>query len=120
MAVYFDADISGAGVGDLVGGNSVQFFLCHLSALGPEVRRPVDLTDDQLLRAGYIAFGRTLSLIGGVSRDYWHAPIWLDWQDTRWIPQPNQNSAGVLNIVATRVRWRLSPGTAGHLYVVGA
>jgi hypothetical protein len=120
MAVYFDADISGAGVGDLVGGNSVQFFLVHLTAFGPGVRHPEGLTDDQLLRAGFIAFGRSLSLIGGVTRDYWHPPIWLDWEDTRWVPQPNQNSAGVLQVVATRVRWRLSPGTEGHLYVNGA
>jgi len=119
MANYFDADISGAGQADLVGGNSVQFFLCHLTATGPGVRRVIDATDDQLLRAGYIAFGRTLTLIGGVSRDYWHAPIYLDWDNQRWIPEPNQNSAGVLNIVATRVRWRLSPGTTGHLLVVG-
>lgn len=120
MAVLFDADISDGGVGDLVGGNSVQFFLVHLTALGFGVRHPVDLDDDHLLHAGFIAFGRSLNFIGGVTRDYWHQPIWLDWTDSRWVPQPNQNSAGILAVVATRVRWRLSPGTSGHLYVSGA
>jgi len=119
MAVLYDADISDAGVADLVGGTNVQFFLCHLTALGLGVRHPVDLDDDHLLRAGWIAFGRSLNLIGGVTRDYWHPPVFLDWTDSRWIPQPNVNSATVLAIVATRVRWRLSPGTSGHLYVQG-
>jgi hypothetical protein len=120
MAVLYDADIAGAGMADLVGGSNVQFFLVHLDATGPNVRHPIDTTDDQLLRAGYIAFGRSLNLIGGVTRDYWHPPIWLDWLDMRWIPQPNINVSTVLQIAATRVRWRLSPGTSGHLYVNGA
>lgn len=119
MAVLFDADISGAGVADLVGGTNVQFFLAHLTSLGGEVRHLEALADDHILRAGFVAFGRTLSLIGGVNRDYWHPPIWLDWTDARWIPQPNVNSTTVLQIVATRVRWYLTPGTAGHLYVQG-
>lgn len=120
MATYLDRDISGSGIDDLTGGNAVQFFLLHLTTIGPTARQLDGLADDRIIRAGWIAFGRTLNLIGATSRDYWHAPIFIDFADRRWIPEPNQNSSTVLTIVATRVRWYLSPGTAGRLLVVGA
>lgn len=120
MATLYDADISGTGAADLVGGTNVSFFLLHLTSLGGLVRRIEDYPDDRLLRAGAIAFGRTLTLIGGVSRDYWQPPIFIDWEDFRWIPQPNQNNSVIMQIVATRVRWVLSTGVAGHLYVNGS
>jgi len=120
MANYYDADISGTGMADLTGGTSVQFFLLHLTTIGPKVRELDGLPDDRIIRAGWISFGRTLNLIGATSRDYWHPPIFIDFSDQRWIPSPNQSASQILTLVATRVRWYLSPGTEGHLLVVGA
>lgn len=105
---------------NLTGGTSVQFFLCHLTSIGGLVRPLDELPDDRIVRAGWITFGRTLNLIGATSRDYWHPPIFLHFADQRWVPDPNQSNTQILTLVATRVRWYLSPGTEGHLLVVGA
>lgn len=117
MAVLFDADISGAGTGDLVGGNAITFALVHLTSVGAAARPLELLVPDHHLRAGWIAFGRTLTNIGGVSRDYWMPAWYLDFDDNRFIPNPNVNGATIMQLNATRVRWFLSAGTAGRLRV---
>lgn len=115
----YDADIAGDGSAVLTGSN-VFFLVCHLTATGGPVRELEQGSPDHILRAGWLSLGDQLNVIGGVDLEYWRAPIWLDFIDTLWTPVPSGIHAGAaLTLLATRVRWHLAIGCAGHLYIFG-
>jgi hypothetical protein len=120
MPFYFDGDVSGQGAADLVGGSRVLYVAVHLSALGDQVHGTGDTVTDHILKAGFVSLGDHFSIGVELPHDWWRAPIWFDWEDTLWTPIPSADAAGgALSVQATRVRWYLSPGTAGHLSVFG-
>jgi hypothetical protein len=120
VGVYFDADISGAGVDDLVGGTQLYYAVLHFSAVGGQVRELEAAAPDHILRAGWVSFGDRLSVIGATARDYWRAVWWLDFVDSFWTPVPTGVGGGTAVLIASRVRWYLAPGCEAHLYVYGA
>lgn len=97
----------------------VIYAIVHLTTLGSGVRvvDPADPT--HILRAGWISFGANPNTIGGIARDYWEYPWYLNFTENRWVP--NTGSPGTTLPVhrASRVRWYLSAGTLGHLYIFG-
>lgn len=120
MPVHLDQDISGHGEAAAVAGNGeVIYALIHLTALGPDVRFP-DISDSSMIiRAGWWTMGAQLSVIGGVNRRYWEFPIHIDMVDQRWVPNGGAPGTTVPVHRANWFRWRLSPGTTGHIYVFG-
>jgi hypothetical protein len=119
MPAYFDADIAGDGDAALAS-NQVIYFVAHLAVLDPLVRHLEPSASDHVLRAGWISFGDTLSVIGGSPFLYWRAPIWLDFERELWTPDPSTTGGSAAELFATRVRWHLQGVTSGHLYVFGA
>jgi hypothetical protein len=112
-----DRDISGHG-SESFGNKQVSYVFVHLDSLGVNVNSPEPGVLDHILRAGWIAFGYNGDAGDGTIRDYWREPIWLNFVDTEWTPVP-QYQGSDQTIWATQVRWWLSPGTTGHLWVNG-
>lgn len=119
MTVLFDNDISGDGISDLVGSNHVLFWECHLTALGGDVRELEVTAPDHILRAGWVSLGDRFTIGTGPFLDRWRQPVQLNFLETLWTPIPSDSPGGSLSVLATRVRWHLSPGTLGHLFVFG-
>jgi hypothetical protein len=117
VPTYLDRDISGSGQ-DSLSGAHVLYLVLHLTSLGPEVRQPTFADSDSIMRAGWFAFGDTLSVIGS-ARPYWREAVWINFEDVLWTPDPSTNGSQALDLVATLFRWHLGPGTAGHVYVYG-
>ena len=117
MPTYLDRDISGSG-NDALAGSEILYAVVHLDTLGPEVRQPTFADADSIMRAGWFAFGDSLSVIGG-ARSYWRDPVWINFSDLLWTPDPSSNDPTALGLVATLFRWHLSIGTSGHVYVFG-
>ena len=118
MTVLYDADISGDGV-DLMAGTNVIFAVWHLTTIDPLVRTLEPSAPDHLLRAGWFAFGDSLSVIGGVSAFYWQPPQWMDWVDGLWTPNPNTVAGAATSQYGPRLRWHFNGTTAGHIYIYG-
>jgi len=119
MPAYYDASISGDGSASLSGGTSVLYFAVHFTAQGAEARELEVGSPDHLLRLGWVALGRNLTLPSDSARDYWMEPIHLNFLNTRWTMAPNGNASGSFFMSADRVRWHLSSGAAARLYVFG-
>jgi hypothetical protein len=120
MATLFDDIVADQGDADLgFPGTRVYYALSHVTAIG--YGRLVDINvTDHYLRLGWFAFGSHLDLIDGTFRDYWLPPIYVDFLDYRWAPNPQATPDGSLNSYYTeRLRWSFSPGTSVHLLVVG-
>lgn len=118
MPTYLDRDISGDD-SDVLPGNSLIYAVVHVTSVGVEAR-PVEGGSDRYLRLGWIAFGDSLSVIGSVERFYWREPVYLNYLDTLWTPDPSTSGGGALTLVGSRVRWHLGVGAAAHLYIFGA
>lgn len=119
MPAYFDQTITDDGDAALSGGTQVLYFAFHMTIQG-NVPRILDLaTPDHMLRLGWVTFGRNVTMPGDIQRTYWMAPLFLNFANTRWQPEPNNNSAGAMNLLADRVRWHLAEGAEGRLYVFG-
>jgi hypothetical protein len=118
MGVLLDRDISGAGTDSLAGLN-VWYAVHHFFTLGLEVRDLDGTVDDYFLRAGWVSFGDSLSVIGGVALDYWRTPVHLNFHEQLITPIPTDDGSSVFVMRASRIRWFLSPGCTGHIYVYG-
>lgn len=116
-----DVDIVDTDILDLGGVVNILFWAVHLDALGGGVSYPEGTRTDYQLRAGWVSLGDHFSAIGGVDRDYWRAPDWLNFPDTLWTPNSTQTISGVpATTLASRLRYSLSPGTSGHIFVLAA
>ena len=116
MAILFDDDISGSGQ-SVFGDSLVLYMLFHSTELGPNVRR-LDINDpDHVLRLGWLAFFHRGSDIGGVQRDYYGEPMWIDFENWRWLPPTPRSGAEIAFSVSWGIRWSLSLGCEGHLVV---
>jgi len=114
-----DIDISGTGIADLGGVQNLLFFGVFLDVLGLDVRLTEPARTDHMLRAGWVALGDHFDAIGGVDRDYWRAPIWLDFPAVLWTPPSTETISTVpVSLLASRLRWSLSDGTSGHIFVL--
>jgi len=113
----FDADISGDGTyafGDV----EVTWLAFRLIARGPGVVSPELTAADHVLRLGWISLGAEWVDAFGAALNYWRNPLWLDFENTFWTPTPS-SSGGAYNhtLRCSRVRWHLSPGSSGRLYI---
>jgi len=119
MTVLYDADISGSGSAAVpVGHNTWYVALLHISAVGPEAR-PIGIDPDHYMRLGWWTTGGISNVIGGVDRTYWNPPMWLNTLDSRFAPSPNEVGSLFSLDFLGMVRWALTYGTLGHLYVEG-
>jgi len=117
-AIY-SASIAGDGAASM-GGSAVWYAVCHMTAVAAGARELEVGSSDHLLRAGWVAFGDTLSVIGATARDYWRAVWWLDFVDSLYTPVPSTGEAGgPLGLVASRIRWHIPVGGAADIYVFG-
>lgn len=119
-SVLYDADIAGAGVDSLVSGH-VWVAACFVDTPGSGYRPVEPTSDGHILRAGWVSFGSTLAVIGGVTRNYWRAVWWLDFLASLYSPDPSTDSSGAaLALASDRVQWYLPPGGHAHLWVLGS
>lgn len=117
MPTYLDSDIAGDGQ-DVFPSNQVIYLVVHVTTLGDEARIPALTVPDQVLRFGWLALGDSLD-VGDGARDYWREPLWINFLDTMWTPDPSTLAGSPLVLIASRIRWHLSVGAAAHLYVFG-
>ena len=118
MPTYLDRSIAGTGV-DILTGTQIVYIAVSLSIIDPAVRIPNPADPDRALRAGWIALGDTLTLFGGGPLFYWLSPIWLDFAQTLWTPDPAGVAGGATTAYGTRLRWSLNGVTAGDVHVFG-
>lgn len=118
VPTYLDRDIANDGQ-DSLSGSSVIYAVVHISSVGVEAR-PIEGGGDRYLRLGWFAFGDNLNVIGSVSRDYWREPVFLNYLDTLWTPDPSTASGSPLVLIGSIIRWHLGVGGAGHIFVFGA
>jgi hypothetical protein len=116
----YDADIAGEGI-DSLSGSHIWYAVARIITVPPSARILEVASDGHILRAGWISFGDTLSVIGATSRDYWRSVWWLDFIDSLWTPVPSTGEGGgPLALAASRVQWSIPTGGLAHLYVFGA
>jgi hypothetical protein len=114
----FDSDISGAAAASL-SGSRVLYIAWNVLVDGPGVHLGATIDPLALLGVGLVALGDDLTVIGDGAGDHWHAPIWLNIRAGLWTPEPAADPSGFTSMVATRIRWAISPGTSVHLHVFG-
>lgn len=120
MTVYVDRVISGSGQQNF-GSAQLQYLLIELDTLGPKVFI-ADLNNlDQLAQAGWFALGNRSSYDTGIEHVFWSERKWINWKSFLWHPEPTRDFAHATDFAvwATDIRWALSLGTEGHLYVSG-
>lgn len=119
MAVFHDALVSGVGSYNF-GPQRINYFLWHTFDEGVESKAASARDSDYLLRLGWISFGTTVELPDLGTIEYWRAPIWLNFYNTIWSPEPQtDSSAQDFAIWCTHVRWSLTTDVEGRLVVVG-
>lgn len=119
MPDYVNQAISGHGsVAFAGGGGELVYLVIHLTAFGLDVTHPELDDTSHILRAGWFSLGASSPQIGATARDYWETPVHINFVDFRWVP-PSSTPGVLPTHRATRVRWHLSPGTAGTLYIFG-
>ncbi len=115
MGTVYDADITGDGQDVLTGGAEPVFAAVHVSTLGTSARI-AEPGDPRYLRLGWFSFGDTIAL-GIGTFDYFRSPIWIDFTDLLWTPDPSTLAGTPLSDHASLVRWHLFGGAVAHLYV---
>jgi hypothetical protein len=117
--IAFGGAISGQGSNVFGATAQVLFVAVDLGVLGDTVRLTEPLYSDHMLRAGWFSLGDNFDPGDGTTRDYWRSAIWCDFPQTLWTPNATHSGSGLdpLTVLATRIRWSLSPGTSGYLEV---
>lgn len=120
MTVYLDQEVEGNGTYNF-GGAQIQYMLCYLDILGPNVFVADTENPDILGRAGWVVLGSRDAYGTGVDTPFWNEKIWVNSQFFQWHPQPTVHPGDPpdLCVWASDVRWAFSPGTHGFLLVVG-
>lgn len=119
MPAYFDDDITGDGDEALGTGISVIYVAFHCTVVGGVAREIEAAAHDRVLRLGYFSLGRLVTMPGDSQRTYWIEPQHFNYMNCRWQPSPNNSSSGAFTMLADRIRWHLSGGAEGRLYVYG-
>lgn len=110
----FDDDVSGSGSASWATAG-ILYVSVDITTLGP-IPRVID-DDDHFLRAGWFALGDQFD-IGLGTFEYWDAPVHVDFEHYRWVPNPTGDVNGLLfTQLASRIRWYFAPGVAAHLHV---
>jgi len=122
VAIAFDDDISSTGTAVLgFPGTRVLYALWSVTTVGPESRLASLRDSDRYLRLGFITFGHRGSEIGEAELDFWDPPIWLDFLNGRYHPDPQADpAANLFSNYAEILRWSLDSGTLAHLVVAVA
>lgn len=115
----FEDDVFGSGHASLSGSSSVIFVAAHVLVV-PWEARPLEVDDpDHYLRMGWFSLGDHFSVPGDATvRDWWRAPVWLDFLDSLWTPIPS-GGAATTTVQATQIRWSIGNPGVVHLYVFG-
>jgi hypothetical protein len=114
----FDDEISGSGEADFGTTAQVTYALVRIRAVS-QLARMSEAGSDHYLRLGWIAFGHNGFDIDATEVHYWRHPIYLNFLDNLWSPEPQviPGASAIQAIYAERVRWYLSPGTTAHLFI---
>jgi len=118
LPTYIDRTIAGDGV-DILAGSQIVYAAISLTTFDPMIRVVDPANPDYFLRAGWIAFGDSLTLFGAGPLFFWQRPIFLDFAQTLWTPDPASVPGGVATGFGTRIRWHLTGITAGQVHVFG-
>jgi hypothetical protein len=120
MTIYVNREISGNG-SEHFGGVQIQYLLCHLTTIGPDVFISDTTNIDVLIRAGWLSLGVAETYPDEVSRVFWTERIWINFADFAWHPRPTNwpGNPPDFTVWTSDVRWGLSPGTVGNLLVIG-
>ncbi len=119
MTVLVDQAISGSGALSF-GSDRVNYALVNLDVIGASSRIPSLADPDHRLRLGFLSFGAATNVIFGTTFVYWSAPIWIDFEQFKWAPDPETDYlANDFGYWASDVRWALGDGTSGWLFVYG-
>lgn len=112
-----DQDISGTGQIDFGAVRNLLFWSAHIAQRGDLVHE-VNLPSGQLYRVGWVSLGDHFA-VGGVSdRFYWREPTWLFFDENLWTPVLTTPGAPPPTLLASGIRWYLTPNTLGRLFVL--
>jgi hypothetical protein len=120
VTVYLDQEISGNGQYNF-GGARINFVLIELDVLGPKVFIADLGNTDQIAQAGWFALGSRSDYGTSVDHVFWTERKWINFQSFEWHPEPTVDVAAATDLAvwASDVRWALSPGTHGFMFVFG-
>lgn len=119
MPTLFAGTIAGDS-GATLAGSEIFYAVCHFTSVGAPVRELEVGSPDHILRAGWVSFGDSLSVIGGSPISYWLPVWWLDFVSSFWTPNGSVVGTTPVGQNATLVRWHLQPGGSAELYVYGS
>lgn len=103
-----------------LGNSQIAWLDVHVSDVGNDVHRLTPQADlDRYARLGWLSLGYGETNDDEVFRNYWRAPIWIEFLDLHWTPIPAYKD-GDLIIWSTRLRFSLSPGAAAHVWIYGS
>lgn len=119
FAAYADT-VTGTAEIDLGSVVQVLFVGARVVTLGDDARLTEPLRTDHMLRAGWFSLGDHFDIGSDTDRNYWRAPIWLDFPTTLWTSNPTNVGTGLdpTTTLASRFRYSLSPGTEVQFLVL--
>lgn len=119
FVAYHDT-VSGTAEISFAATSQVLFVAVRLSVVGDTVRYTELGVTDHLLRAGWVSLGDHFDIGDGVDRNYWRAPIWVDFEHILWTCNPTHVGTGLdpTTMVASRLRYSFSAGTTAEILVL--
>jgi hypothetical protein len=120
MPTYFDDDISGDAIIDFSSiGSHVVYVTFDCDTIPPRAGHPPNGLADNWLKIGFFSLGDSFD-IGTGTIERWRDIEWWNWTSNLWTPIPSTDGSGSpTQLVATRLRYYVYPGGAGHLHVFG-
>ena len=120
MPTYVDSDISGDSIIDFSSiGNEVVYVTFDTTTIPTRAGHAADGISDHYLRIGWFALGDSFD-IGTGDTLRWCPITWWNFQNNIWTPDPSTGEGGgALRRIATRVRYYIYPGGAGHMHIFG-
>lgn len=119
MAItVIDEVVSGQGEIDS-GEYQMTWMDIHVTQLPDDLHRLAPgVDDDRFARLGWVSFGYGENNNDDGFRNYWRAPIWIEFENFHWTPIPAY-FGGDLTIWTTRFRYSLAEGAEAHIWVYG-
>lgn len=117
--ITFEDTLSDAGFSAL-GTARVYYVAWELVVGGPAVHNPQAWDTDTWLGIGHFQLGNDLTDAGAIPAIGYGDPHWMNAEVGQWIVEPGDVDGAFTSVIASYIRWTLSPGTSVHLYVFGA
>lgn len=117
MGIKLDEILTGSGDFDL-GNTQVAWMDIRVTAAGDAHKLAPGVDEDRYARLGWVSFGYGEDPEEDGFRNFWRAPIWIEFLDFHWSPVP-QYFGGDLVIWSNRFRYSLAEGAEAHVWVYG-